>query len=400
MASIQDTAQRPVLTRVERWLSDAVLGMIIFGAVSWMIYADLAGERPPDVFAYSGAFALGALMLLRRQFPLVVLGITIAGVFGYYAAGYPAIGLGVPLAGALLSTAQFRRVGWALAALALTFGISYSVRLAQGQDAERIIGYELVGELGIAAAAIALGVSLRLRRQVQESSRRLQTAAAEQERVRAMAAAAQERAEIARELHDALGHHATVVSMHADVIGESVGSDPDTARQSAHIVKQTSREMLTELRRTVRTLRRGVPASAREVPGFSLESLQKAVFDPLPITVTADIDVVHGLPGHVQSAALRILQEALTNVVKHSRAGAAQVRIRSSADGLHLTVSDRGPHRSAPEPLGADVGLHSMRERAEALGGSFSAEPVGAGFRVQTLLPLEALADTTEGEPS
>lgn len=400
MASIQDTAQRPVLTRVERWLSDAVLGMIIFGAVSWMIYADLAGERPPDVLAYGGAFGFGALMLIRRRFPLIVLSVTIAGFFGYYAAGYPAIGLGVPLSGALLSAAQFRRAWWALAAVALTFGISYTFRLAQGQDAERIIGYELVGELGIAAAAIALGVSLRLRRQVLQSSRRLQIAAAEQERSRAMAAAAQERADIARELHDALGHHATVVSMHADVIGESVDSDPDTARESAHIVKQTSHQMLTELRRTVRTLRRGAPPAAREIPGFSLESLQKDVFNPLPITVTADIDVVHRLPVHVQSAAHRILQESLTNVVRHSQAEIAQVRISSSADGLHLAVTDPGPHRRAPEQRGADVGLYSMRERAEALGGSLSAGPAGSGFSVQALLPLEALPEATEVKPS
>lgn len=387
MPQTPEPASRRALARVELWLSDAVLGVLIFGAVSWMIYADLAGDRSPDALAYGWAFILGALMLVRRKFPLLILSFTIAGLFTYYAAGYPAIGLGVPLAGALLSAAQFRKLRWPVLGAVVTLGIAYGVRLSQGQDFDRIIGFEIVGELGTVVAAIALGVSLRLRRELQHSSSKLLAATAEQERARAVAAASAERAAIARELHDSLGHHATVVSMHADVILEAVNPDAPSAQESARIVKETGHEMLNELRATVRTLRSGAPSGPRQIPTFSVDFLQKAVFEPLPLAVKVDIDVNRELPSPVESAAYRILQEALTNVVKHSHAETTEVNISSSSSTLHLTVADPGPSK-APDGTAVGYGLHGMRERAEALGGSLSARAEGSGFTVEALLPI------------
>lgn len=378
----------PAVRRVELWLTDALLGVILFGAVSWMIHADLAGERPPDAMAYSWAFVLGALMLVRRRFPLAVLSVTVVGIFIYYAAGYPAIGLGVPLAGALLSAAQYRRLRWPVLAAAASFLIAYGVRLGQGQDFGRIIGFELVGELGTVAAAIALGFSLRLRLELQDSARRLMHATVEEERARAAAATSEERSAIARELHDSLGHHATVISMHADVIREAVDADPAAVQEAAQVVKDTSREMLRELRSTVRTLREGSasPPDARQLPTLSREYLQTAVFDPLPVQVSADIRMQHQPTPAVQSAVHRILQEALTNVTRHSAASRAEVSLTESPRGLHLTVKDPGPARGPSEAGG--YGLCGMRERAEAVGGTLTSGPEGAGFTVEALLPL------------
>lgn len=373
--------------RVELWLSDAVLGAAILGAVSWMIYADLAGDRPPGALAYGWAFVLGALMMVRRRFPLAVLAVTIIGLFAYYAAGYPAIGLGVPLAGALLSAAQYRNLRWSVSTATVTLAVAYGVRLAQGQDFGRIIGFEIVGEVGTVAAAIALGYSLRLRSELQESTRRLIASAAEEVRARAAEAASEERASIARELHDSLGHHATVTSMHADVIREASETNPEAVRESAQVVKTTSGEMLAELRRTVRTLRGAHAAEVRQIPSLDADRLRTDVFDSLPLQVHAEINLEDPPPEAVQAAAHRILQEALTNVARHSDAEEATVRVLTVGPDLHLSITDPGPARTASGTV-QGYGIAGMRERAESLGGSLNARPDGQGFTVNALLPI------------
>lgn len=370
------------------WLIDAVLGVAVFGAIALAIAADIEGDRDPGVLAYVWALTLGALMLIRRRFPIGVLGLTILGMLLYYMVGYPVIGLSVPAAAALYSAAEFRRVWWSVAAAGFLLLGSYFYRIViADQDLSRIIGYELAGHVALMAAAIALGMSMRLRRELQASTRKLVAVTAEQERARTEADAADARAKIARELHDSLGHQSTVVSMHADVIRESLESDPQTAAESASLIKQASKQMLGELRQTVRTLRRGAPNGPRELPSLNRDSLQKAIFDQLPLTVEAEVDVPQSLSDAVQSAVHRILQEALTNTVKHSHATAVQVAITASGSELRLLVSEPGPARSGSTASG--FGLHGMRERVEALGGSLTAGPEGTGFRVEALIPVE-----------
>lgn len=366
---------------------DAVLGLAVWAAVSWMITADQASEQAPDAIAYFWAFGLGALMLMRRAYPLIVLWTTVITLFAYYLYGYPAVGLSIPTAVALLSAAEFRRLRWPVVAAAALLLVSYAVRLAQGQDFNRIIGYELAGELGLMAAAIALGVSLRLRRQLRDSTEKLVEATAHQERAQAAAEVATERADIARDLHDSLGHQVTVITMYADVAWETVDHDPSAARDALDVVGTTGAEMMSELRQTVKSLRGR--QSSRELT--TVRSLQEQVFNRLPLTVHADIDPearTNSLPVPVQTAIYRIVQEALTNVLRHSAADAAHVTIRQDADTVDITVEDAGPAREAADSAGSGTGLPGMTERAAALGGWLTTESAGAGFAVRASLPV------------
>ncbi|GAA2086805.1 hypothetical protein GCM10009823_00800 [Brevibacterium salitolerans] len=413
---------------------DLVLAVLVWGSVSWLITADQAGDRAPDALAYLWALGLGCLMLVRRRYPLLVLWITVAALFGYYTAGYPAVGLSVPAAGALLTAAEFRRLRWPLLASALLLTVSYGARTLQGQDLTRIIGYELVGHLGLMAAAIALGTSMRLRRELQERTAQLVRAVREKECREAQAALAAERTAIARDLHDSLGHRLAVLSLHTEVAAEA--ADASAARSALAVIRETVDAMSVELHRTVRALRRsedgqGAVRSPRSLAG--LESLFAAL--PVETHVTMDRALRTGavrLPAPVEAAAVRIVQEALTNVVRHSLATRARVTITlgsgsgteteaetetgieagtgsrteagdggatetrsgaapEGAERLHLVIADPGPPRreslaDRPEPrdgvprraaedgLGG-LGLLGMRERAEALGGCLEAGP-------------------------
>lgn len=398
---------------------DALLGVLVVLAVAIMISADQAGERPPEVSTYLWALGLGALMLLRRTRPLLVLWLTVLGIFAYYAAGYPVIGLSVPAFAALFSAAERRGPrSPALAAGALLV-VSYAVRLLQGQDPARILGYEAVGHVALMAAAVALGDALRARRRLQRSGRELLEATVAAERSRARQAVAEERAAIARELHDSLGHQLTVIAMHAEIAREAEArrspgppDQPDQPRAALQTIGETARSMLVELRATVRQLRRAgaeartedqdagaehLPpahrqtAAARTPP--TLAGLRETVIPQLPLTVDLDLSLETDAPPAVESAVHRIVQESLTNVVRHSRADSAQVTIAADASQLHAAVRDPGPPRPEPGPVCPDgVGLAGMRERARSLGGELEAGPAetgsGPGWRVDAWIPL------------
>lgn len=377
-----------MLLKVPASLWNVVLGLVAWIAVSWMITADQASEQPPDALAYFWAFGLGALMLVRRRYPLIVLWVTVVTLLAYYMAGYPAVGLSIPLAAALLSAAEFRKLYWPILAAVALLGISYAVRIAQGQDLSRIVGYELAGEVGLMAAAMALGVSLRLRRQLQTRSAELVQATIREQRSQAHADQDAQRAAMARELHDSLGHQATVVSMYADVAKETIQHNRSVTNEALDIVSSTSSEMLTELRQTVKTLRGG--GSDRTVT--TLETLNEQVIEPLPLDVRVHIDPSpgeHQLSYAVQTAAYRIVQESLTNVLRHSAAQKASVTIEQQDDQLVITVSDTGPPRVDGTSAEPGAGITGMAERAASLNGWFRAGSHDEGFIVQAALPVE-----------
>ena len=385
--SLSETRGQPA------WRFDAALGLLVWATVSWMITADQAGERAPDLVAYFWAVGLGALMLVRRRYPQVVLWTTVLSLFAYYMAGYPAVGLSVPTAGALLTGAEFLRLRWPMIASILLIGISSSVRLVQGQDFSRIIGYELAGHVGLMAAALALGTALRFRHQLQRQSAELVAAVKDAEQSQARAAFATERAEIARELHDALGHRTTVISMHADVARESLGRSPHETRNALDVIRSTAGDMMGELRQTVQALReaqRDAPAILRTPASINALGV---MFNALPIEVKASIDVPERLPAAVEGAVFSIAQEALTNVVKHSAAESTAVEVSVGKNQhrtyVHLTVTDPGPHKQQHVTRPRGFGIRGMQERAASLGGDLTAEPSDGGFRVRAYIPVE-----------
>ncbi|HLS13695.1 MAG TPA: histidine kinase [Beutenbergiaceae bacterium] len=370
---------------VQGWLLDTVLAIAVFATLAAMISANLGSDRGPQVVAYLWALLLGALMLIRRRWPLLVLAITVVTLFGYYAAGYPVVGLSVPAVAALFSAAEFGRTRWAIGAACLLLGVGYGVRLLEGQDAALLVGYELANDVLLMAAAIALGTSLRLRRELRENSTRLLRATEDRERAQADAAITAVRADTARELHDSLGHQGTVISMHTDIAREALAVNPDTARQALGVVQETNRAMMGELRRTVRMLRRRNP---EHEPG-ALSGLRDSLLAHLPIEVDTQITLPAGLPADLDTAVYRIIQEALTNVVKHSSAETATVHIHAERDQVQVVIYDPGPARDTRGDPETGYGISGMQERAATLGGSLTAQLEDGAFVVRACLPVD-----------
>jgi signal transduction histidine kinase len=184
---------------------------------------------------------------------------SVAALISYYAAGYPPIGVAVPLAAAVFSAAEFGRMGAAVIASIVVITISVVYRLAIGQDPAYVV-YELPGHALLLAGAIALGDSVRSRRELRRQGARIAELTAERFARQAEQRVMAERLAIARELHDSVGHALTVVALHTQVVEEALGTDEGEARRSLKAIADTTAATFGDLRRTVASLRKeGVP---------------------------------------------------------------------------------------------------------------------------------------------
>ena len=208
------------------------------------------------------------------------------------------------------------------------------------------------------------------------------------------AAVAAEGLRIARELHDVVAHAMSVVAVQAGVGRHVIDTDVDAAREALGVIETTSRGSLVEMRRMLGVLRHGDEAAAlRPMPG--LADVPDLVADTrrAGLGVTLDASGVTGeLPAGVDLAVYRVVQESLTNVLKHG-GPVAHVRVVRGADRVEVEVTDDGAAqgsvgRDAPGP-GGGHGLLGMRERVALFGGSFeAAQRPGGGFRVHASLPV------------
>lgn len=392
---VEDDAPRE---QVDPRLVDAVLATGMTLAVALVIAADLQRTGRGGATAYGFAVGFGLLVLARRRWPRAVLGLTVLGIFGYYALDLPPIGIALPAVAALYSAAEAGRTRWAVGAAAVLVATSGYFLVWEGRPADYLVGYEFVTNIALAAASVALGASVRLRRETREQQQRLRRLEAVAQARQAAERAQAERLQVARELHDSLGHSLAVVSLHAGVAQESVGRDDAAVTRALEQVRAAGSETLRELRATVRLLReQPVPvAPGPETPGdvglAGVPALAAAA-EAAGLVVRMRIDVLTtSLAPEVDAAAYRIVQEALTNVLRHSRSPQAEVRAQVSGDRVQLTVSDPGP-AAHPFEDGEDRddgghGLRGMAERAALVGGVFRAHPRGAGFVVHAELPV------------
>jgi signal transduction histidine kinase len=197
----------------------------------------------------------------------------------------------------------------------------------------------------------------------------------------------EERLRIAREVHDVVAHAMVAINVQAGVAAHLLEQDSDQAREALLHIKRTSGDALTDLRATLGVLR-DVEQAAPVGPASGLNDLD-AVAAPLRaagVEVTVDVDA-DGVPTPVHSASYRIVQEALTNVLRHARAQRASVVVRACEDRLTIVVADDGAGSGSAG--GAGAGVRGMRERATALGGTLDAGPAAdGGWRVEAALPL------------
>jgi signal transduction histidine kinase len=247
------------------------------------------------------------------------------------------------------------------------------------------------GDGGAKAVALALlqlvafwlaGVLVRARRQAISMAAR--SAALERQAEQAVAA---ERARIARELHDIVAHHLSVVVLHAAGARASGGADPATLEEIEH----SGRQALTETRRLFGVLRDPDQKTGRAPqPGISELPALAGSLRAAGLEVSLSIDGDHtALPPAVQVSAYRIVQEALTNVLKHAGPARAEVIVGCADSAVTIEVTDDGPGNPAAPAPGGGQGLAGMRERVALFGGDLCAGPrPGGGFAVCARLPV------------
>jgi signal transduction histidine kinase len=229
----------------------------------------------------------------------------------------------------------------------------------------------------VALVAVPLAVAVRataLSAQLQASRERI------------VAAREEERRRLRRDLHDGLGPTLTGVALSADAAGNLVGSDPDQARELLTALRGDVRTAIGDIRRLVDDLR---PPALDELGlvGALRQRAEQLTWRGGGAAIQVRLDVpgeIPVLPAAVEVAAYRIATEALTNVVRHSGAGTAVLRL-SCADGLDVEILDDGTPNGHWQP---GVGLHAMGERAAELGGRFEAGPTPSGGRVHVNLPM------------
>ncbi len=387
MTGVDDDALRG---QIDPRLLNGVLAVGMALAVAVVIAADLERTGRAGPTAYLFAVGFGALVLMRRGWPRAVLVVTVLGIFAYYTLDLPPIGIALPAVAALYAAAEAGRLTWAVGAGCVLVGVAGYFLVQEGRPADYLVGYEFVTNIALAAAAIALGTSERLRRETREHQGRLRRLAALEQRRRAAEEAQLERLEIARDLHDAVGHALSVIAVHAGVAQDAIGHDDAAATRAVQEVRAATSGTLRELRSTVRLLR--TPGGDRPPGGTAgLARLPElaAAAGAAGLTVRTHVDVSPGsLDAAVDAGAFRIVQEAVTNVLRHSRATEADVRARVDGDRLLLTVTDAGPATAPDGPQGgAGHGLSGMRERAELLNGSITAGATGTGFTVHAEIP-------------
>jgi signal transduction histidine kinase len=372
------------------------VGLALAVAAAMALTVGIAEEedatRSPDVLAYLLGISVAPLLLLRRRWPLGVMIATVGVLSVYFGLDYPGFSVAVPLAVAAYSAAAAGRCLWAALILGAFVVLGGTVaRLDEGDSLADVLRTSLITDAALLAAVLLLGEAVRNRRAWAEEVRR-RLLRAEQDREReADRRVQQERLRIAREMHDVLAHTIAAINVQAGVGADVIDEAPAKARVSLREIRRQSRDAMAELRATVGVLREGASETPR-APAPGLGELDRLVETVARAGLRVDVSVAGAprpLPGAVDSAAYRIVQEALTNVVRHAHASAATVRVGYDPSMVVLEVEDDGSgDANGPTAEHDGHGLIGMRERAAAVGGTLQAGPArGGGFRVHATLP-------------
>jgi signal transduction histidine kinase len=345
---------------------------------------------PLDWIAWALVVAGPVALSHRRRSPRISLAVCLASTLAYLLLGYAfgPVFFNALIAVVVIGGSGYRREVW-VGSVAFAVGMLWVPNHVHKGET-RTDAVDVLSTIGWLLALLILAELFRvLRQRALESARALEQEARAREQ-EARRQASEERLEIARELHDVLAHSISLIAVQANVALEVMDRRPEQARIALSAIKDASRSALGEVR-SVLTVLRGDQAAPRDpAPDLGrlahLVEMAQAAGLKVALSVIGDLEAV---PLAVSQAGYRIVQESLTNVVRH--AGAARVWILvESATGLRLRISDDG--RGAP--LGFDAadgggnGLPGMRERATALGGTLTARPVpGAGFRVDAHIP-------------
>ncbi|MFL6129400.1 MAG: sensor histidine kinase [Mycobacteriales bacterium] len=328
---------------------------------------------------------LGTLPLAwRRRAPLPVLAVATVSAFLVESLGYPPPPLPFAVLVALFTVAEVSSYPVAATATAVVAAsVTVAATWADGTFTDdKFLAYLLsIGATGVA------GYGLQLSRDRAAQAEQLADLLGKAEVAQTRLAVERERERIARELHDLVSNSVCVIIGQAASARRRFATEPDTVRPALASVEATGRQALAELRQLLRVLGTEDPAEPVPQPGLGdlpslLVQLERA---GLPVTLTVRGEV-RSLPAHVELAAYRIVQEALTNSLKHAGPAHAEVLLGYSGETLELRVSDDG--RGSAGEVVAGRGMTGMRERISLLGGRLTIGPGGVrGFRLTATLP-------------
>ena len=379
--------------RIDPRVFDAGVAVVLFVLLALSFGASVrAGQRPVDAWAWVLGVLLTAPYAVHRRAPWVALGLTLAALVAFsllHYAPYPGLSVFVLIFGIALHGTRRDSLA-ALAAVVVAFVVALLA-----QPAGVVAVSDVISTMLATAVAWLAGDNLRQRRlrweALEERTRMLEREREDRDR----AAVAAERLRIARELHDVVAHSMSVIAVQAGVGRHVIETDVTAARDALGVIESTSREALVEMRRLLGVLRQeNEGAAMRPMPGLADIPTLVAETRRAGLGVTLDsTGAVREVPAGVDLAAYRVVQEALTNVLRHG-GPVAHVRVACSHDRVELEVTDEGRPRSTRiEPSrnaesGTGHGLLGMRERVALYGGSFEAAPrPGGGFRVHASLP-------------
>jgi signal transduction histidine kinase len=375
----------------------AVLATIV--ALATVFSQDLSeGMTEPTALAVVTSCVTCAPLAIRRRTPLLALVISSAGILGHIAADFPEGSLPLVVLFLTYTVAAWSPPRRAVAGLAAVY---VTLALLGFTDAPGLDTIGLVGNAATFGGVWAIGLAVRSRRETTEVRVREAEERANVERQRAGRVLAEERLRIAQELHDVVAHSMSVIAVQAGVGAHMLERRPDQARAALDAISTTSRGTLTEMRRLLGVLR-DTDGERVHTPTPGVADLPRLVDDvraagvPVKLDVSGSSNVVHA---SVELSAYRIVQEALTNVIKHAGATTrVDVNVRYLPGCLAVEVTDDGRGAAAGAvrngtrtDTGATAsghGLLGMRERVELWGGDLSVGPVaGGGYRVKAMLP-------------
>lgn len=406
------------------WLGDVVWAALVF-LLSVATMVAFAGTedaylgviyRQADAFGVLICLALAVGVLVRRYIPLPAAVLVAVGSYLTGLLGYGSIGPTVAMLVVVYAAGVYGLFGPGLLAMLIVLlsSLAYSFTAGMPEDPQYQSGmYISLGSSVLAVAgAWAVGLAIRRRRVY---TRELEARANRLERTReaeVRAALAEERARIARELHDVVAHHVSVMTVQAAGARRSLRRDPERSEQALSAIETTGRSAMIDMRRIVGVLRLSEiageePAERAPQPEVAdLEELRDIISSaglPIELNVNGEIDQ---LPTGLAITVFRIVQEALTNIMKHAGPSTARVSIRCGTHQVVVQVIDDGQGDGQTdgqrEGQGDDAierrnrpghGLLGMRERVALYGGTLHVGPrPGGGFEVRARIPLDPSA--------
>ncbi len=378
--------------QASHWRADVAFALIV-GAIE-IVGTYIVGQNQPDHRALDAvALALlaasAAALVFRRRYPGWVLIFSMGIILLYLLLDYPKGPIFLTMYIAFFTAVlQGRRLlAWGVLATEFVLfpWLPYVLGIEPAPTPTGMFG--LAGWLLVLATVAELAHirQQRILRTREEETRRR---------------AAEERLRIARELHDVLGHNISLISVQAGVALHLMDKRPEQARVALSVIRDASKEALRELRSVLDVLRQ-LPEEPPRSPSPGLASLSDLVSRASEAGLQVQTEVsgdLTGLPASVDLAAFRIVQEALTNVMRHSGQTSSSVHVTCNEQELTLRIDNEVGSEASRDGIGRGQGILGMKERATALGGVVEAGPrPDGGFQVFVRLPLDGSPLTTPG---